>query len=355
MKFEIKGARLVLIIPFLLLMFSLASGFLVLRLAFIYVPSIISHGAVYISTWALMISAVALGTGIILALAIVRPINRILERAEGAISRYETPLQGIEGRTEIDSLGNMFDRLISSLDSRITSVERPQVELIRDRMNRVEYLATMGAFSLGLAHEIRNPLGYLRGLAELIDEDLSSSKRTEYVDTVIKGIDRLNSLTEELLTLARIAQMEIVPVKVEEVLKEAIAMSADNFLWKKIHVHQNYDSNLQGVYGSHEKLIQVFSNILINAFEATPEGGTITISTESGGASALVHIKNTGSYITPDEREKLFQPFFTKKKDGIGLGLFITKQIVSALSGTIKVESDPQTGTTFSVELRKAA
>jgi len=355
MRFKRGGIRIITAVPFTLLMFSLASGFLTLRLALIYQPSMISEGATYISMWVLLMSVVAFIAGTILALAIVRPVNRMIKRTEEVLSKDEALLPRIEGGTEIESLVYIFGRLISSLADHITSAERSQMELIEVEIRRVEYLVNMGVFSLGLVHEIKNPLGYMRGLVELADKDLSDGDRKKaYMSAVIKGIDRLNSLAEELLTLARIEQMEFEQVKIEEILKEALAISAHNFSRKKIHVHQNYDENSQEVYGSHEKLVQVFSNILINAFEATPEGGTITVSTKSIDSSVLIHIKNTGSYIPPEDREKLFQPFFTKKKDGIGLGLFITKQIISTHSGTIAVESDPQTGTTFSVELKTA-
>ncbi len=350
-----KGTRLIVVIPVILPIFSLASAVLTLRLVF---PS--SHSitpATTILTWVILMSIFAFITGTILALAIVRPINRMVKQTESILYKDEALHQRTNMGTEIESLASMFEKLVSSIDKYVSTDERQRAELVKNRIQQIEYLADLGAFSLGLAHEIKNPLGYLRGLTELIGRDLSDDDpKRAYVRTIINGIDRLDSITEEVLALARIEQMELElkPVKIEEILGEALAISEHKYAGKKIHVHQSYDKNLQEVSGNHEKLVQVFSNIIINAFEATPEDGTITISTESMIPSVLlIHIKNTGSYIPPEEREKLFQPFFTKKKNGIGLGLFITKHIIIALSGTIGVESDPLTGTVFSVRLQK--
>lgn len=348
-----KGTRLIVVIPVILPIFSLASAVLTLRLVFSSLSLITPATTILI--WVALMSVFAFITGIILALAIVRPINRMVKQAESILSKDEAFHQRTNMGTEIDSLVSLFEKLVSSIDKYASTEERQQAEFVKNRIQRIEYLADLGTFSLGLAHEIKNPLGYLRGLTELIGRELSDDDpKNAYVRTIINGIDRLNSLTEEVLALARIEQMKLEPVKIEDVLREALAISEHKYSGKKIRIHQSYDKNLQEVNGNHEKLVQVFSNIIINAFEATPEDGTITISTESMELSVLlIHIKNTGSYVPPDERDKIFQPFFTKKKNRIGLGLFITKHIIIALSGTIRVESDPLTGTVFSVRLQK--
>jgi signal transduction histidine kinase len=105
------------------------------------------------------------------------------------------------------------------------------------------------------------------------------------------------------------------------------------------------------VRGNRERLIQVLTNIVLNATQATPDGGIVTVRTDQREGLAVVTVHNTGSYIPPQVRRQLFVPFFTTKPTGTGLGLAIARQIVMSMDGRIEVESDHQTGTTFTVEL----
>jgi signal transduction histidine kinase len=109
------------------------------------------------------------------------------------------------------------------------------------------------------------------------------------------------------------------------------------------------------VRGNRERLIQVLTNIVLNATQATPDGGEVTVRTEQCEGMAVVTVHNTGSYIPPLIRRQLFVPFFTTKPTGTGLGLAIARQIVTSMDGRIDVASDPDTGTTFTVELPLAA
>lgn len=341
------GVRLVVAIPLTLFIFTLSSGFLVMKLAQLS-PRLSSADQLMIAVWLISFSLLALGTGAILAYAIVKPINSIVRRTRDLIG--EVP-PSEEGDNEIESLKNAFEKLMSSLQDKLSRDERAQAERIRDGIRRVEHLASLGLLSLGLAHEIRNPLGYLRGLVELIDRDLDEGdRRKTYTKVIVRGIDRLNELVEKLLALSKLSEVELEPVALEEVLDDSLAPLRDKLSSKGLQLSWDRGSGCV-VQGDRVKLRHLFSNLLDNAIEATPEGGAIEIRVERSGPSIKVSIRNTGSYIPPEERERIFEPFYTKREGGTGLGLFIARQIALAHSGEISVESDPQLGTAFTVEL----
>ena len=348
MKFpRLGGVRLVVAIPFTLLIFSLASGFLAIRLVQLYIPSVDPGKLLSLSIWIISFSTLALLAGAMLAYAIVKPIRNIVEKAEETVGEEVR----LEGGNEIESLKIAFEKLMASLRDRLSHDEREQADRIRDKIRRVEHLTNLGLLSLGLAHEIRNPLGYLRGLVELMDRELEEGdQRKRYTEVIIQGIDRLDRLVEKLLTLARLDQIELEPVPVEEVLGDSLSILSEKLSSKRIELSWDQDGR-HDVPADRVKLRHLFLNLLDNAVEATPEGGRIEIRVEPTDTTVKVHIRNTGSYIPPEERERIFEPFYTKRKGGTGLGLFIARQIALAHSGDITVDSDPQLGTTFTVEL----
>lgn len=230
---------------------------------------------------------------------------------------------------------------------------------MRYRIRQIDQLATIGTLSAGLAHEIRNPLGYISNLVELLQPKIASDPATSsYLDMILNGISRLNNLVEELLTYSKSSgNINRTETGLDQLLSGVIAISKnaiDNS--NKVKLIEEYDPFLATINVDPEKLTQVLSNILINAYQATPDFGQVTISTElisnsSGNSLAVIGISNTGSYIPPKEIEKIFTPFFTTKSGGTGLGLPIAMQIVAAHSGSITVTSSPEEGTKFQVEI----
>ncbi|HXH25788.1 MAG TPA: ATP-binding protein, partial [Vicinamibacterales bacterium] len=196
-------------------------------------------------------------------------------------------------------------------------------------------------------------LASLRGLAEMLGRDLppgDGSRR--YLEAMLESIDRLDRLIEDLLLFSTPRAADTAEMDLSEAVLEAVAMARLGLGDRRLVLTVAPDPPPRLVIrGSRERMLQVLSNILLNATQATPDGGAVTVRVAARDGSAVVAVHNTGSYIPPHVRRQLFVPFFTTKPAGTGLGLAIARQIVTSMDGRIEVDSDPSAGTTFTIEL----
>jgi PAS domain S-box-containing protein len=232
-----------------------------------------------------------------------------------------------------------------------------QMRSLQARLQQADQLMALGTVTAGVAHEIRNPLASLRGLTELLGRDIPpDDHRRRYVETMLQSIDRLNRLIEDLLLFSSPRPTESDVLDMVGTVAETVSLAQVGVASRPVALRiASQSPEPLIVRGNRERLIQVLTNIILNATQATPDGGAVTIHTEQRDALAVVTVHNTGSYIPPQVRRQLFVPFFTTKPTGTGLGLAIARQIVTSMDGRIDVASDPDTGTTFTVELPLAA
>jgi signal transduction histidine kinase len=221
---------------------------------------------------------------------------------------------------------------------------------IRDEIRRADQLAFLGGMAARVAHEIRTPLATVRGLVELLEQDLEpDDRRRRYIERILQGMDRQNRLVEDLLTLSHPEPESWQPVPLGSLLHELVdAFPGESRL--RVHVPQGGTAPM--VLGDAFRLSEVVTNLVRNALEATPAGETVSVRVEPRGAERVcLSVQNTGVGIPPEIQEKIFQPFFTTKPRGTGLGLAIARQIVEAHRGTIRVESDGSSVVTFVIDL----
>jgi signal transduction histidine kinase len=227
-----------------------------------------------------------------------------------------------------------------------------QVADIRDKIERAARFLTLGSLSAHLAHEIRNPLTSIAGLVELLkDRNPDEQTKLQYIEHIQTSADRLNHLIEGLMDFAAIEKCELTPQPIDAMLREAVeglrhdARSADR------EIRLEIGDEMLDVPCSRSWLGRAVINLLNNACEATPVGGTVTMSLHRAGDGASLKLKvhNTGSYIEPSRRKAIFEPFETGRPDGTGLGLSIVQEIVRAHGGSITVDSDVTEGTEFTV------
>jgi two-component system, NtrC family, sensor histidine kinase AtoS len=236
----------------------------------------------------------------------------------------------------------------------ITFRDQSEIRRLRDHLQKADQLVALGTLTAGVAHELRNPLASLRGLTELLGRDFEESDpRRRYVTTMLESIDRLNTLVENLLLLSSKHGKTEEEVDVLSLIQELAAFARYGLADR--HVTVSVDPLSERVHSrvmaSRHRLEQALSNIVLNAIQATPDGGSVTLKVTLADRHVVVFVHNTGSYIPPERMKQLFVPFFTTRPSGTGLGLAIARQIVTAYGGRIGVESDRLAGTTFSVDL----
>jgi signal transduction histidine kinase len=217
---------------------------------------------------------------------------------------------------------------------------------------RSERLAALGQLSAGLAHELRNPLGTMRGSAEMLRNNLPPGNEVaaELAGFISSEVDRINSLVTRFLDFARPLEVQPQPAELSEVVDRAIAQ-LERDTPRQVAVYKNYSPDLRPFPFDAELIERVVYNLLLNAVQATPSGGAVTVKTRPAEADVEISVIDRGSGIAPEQVENIFNPFFTTKKDGAGLGLAIVSKIVDLHGGRISVESEPGKGSVFRVFL----
>jgi len=295
--------------------------------------------------------------GLGLIYAIIYPIKKLLARAEelAVPHREGVSLPSAKSDDEIEYFCSIFDEVLILLKSHLREKELREAMPLLDRVRRADQLAALGFLSARLAHEIRNPLGSIQGLVELMDKDFQKDDAKKgYVRVILKSIERLNVLVEELLKFARPGSEVLEYHNINHVLGEAISFVKNEFVAKGMEVIEDYQDNLPLIQIDHQRIYQAFLNIIRNAFQFAPEGETIRIATMNQPTGFIgICFFNSGSYIPVEDLDRIFVPFFTTQESGVGLGLCIAYHTIAAHGGRIRVESSPDSGTTFIVELPK--
>jgi len=246
-------------------------------------------------------------------------------------------------------------RTARGLEESCNNLQRQSEVIIEleEQLRRSERLSTLGEMTAVLAHEIRNPLGSIRGTAEILKDDYQPDDRKyEFVEILVKESERLNRVVEDFLRLARTKKTERRSCDLGEELQNVVTLVTAEA--RRRGVALEFDrAALPPLSGDREKLMQAFLNIVLNGLQATPPGGRMAIRATHDEAAGTLRIAfaDSGSGMAADMVERIFEPFYTTKEEGTGLGLAITRKIIEAHGGTIGVESAPGQGTTFVVTL----
>ncbi len=239
-------------------------------------------------------------------------------------------------------------RLFQELESYAAEVERSQNQLIQ-----AEKMAAVGRLAASLAHEINNPLQAIQNSLHLaLHAGLEDEKRRQFLDMAQKEVNRLVQIVRRMLDFYR-PSSTMQPLDINQPLEDALAIAGKRLQQAKIEVISRLAPNIAKVRGAANQLTQVFLNIIINAIEAMPQGGTLWVGTahHAERQQIVVAVRDNGPGIAPDIQEHLFEPFHTSKSNGTGLGLAISYGIVERHGGMVEVESPPDGGTTFIVRL----
>lgn len=218
---------------------------------------------------------------------------------------------------------------------------------------RAERLAALGQLTAGLAHELRNPLGTIRSSAELLSKRMGAGDTTaaELAGYITSEVDRTNSLVTRFLEFARPFHLRLAPASLAAVLDRAIDELERSRNSSPVSIVKNYAPEVPSVVMDEELMTRVFVNLVGNAIEASRPGGVVTVKTRMTEGGVDVLVVDRGAGIAPEHRNSIFNPFFTTKRNGVGLGLAIVSKIVDEHGGRVLVDSTPGEGTVFQVWL----
>ncbi len=272
------------------------------------------------------------------------------------LNLYKFRLHNAEDRSLIVNLSvvpliGKEDQVIGRLLIFTDLTERVNLE---DQLMQAEKLSSIGLLAAGVAHEVNTPLAVITSNAQLLMREMEpEDPRTRTLEKITKQAFRASEIANNLLKFSRVGSTDYTDLDLNRVISETLSLVEPMLKSAKIRVNVQLAASLPAVYGNAGKLQQVFMNLIINARDAMPHGGELTISTEAEDSSLFVEVTDNGVGIPSDQLRKIFDPFFTTKASsrGTGLGLAVTYGIIREHSGSIQVDSVVSRGTTFRLEL----
>jgi len=242
--------------------------------------------------------------------------------------------------------------------------DQSRIAELEEAMKRADRLAMLGTLAAGLAHEIKNPLGGIKGAAQLMRHELDiNSPLQEYTDVMVREVERINAIIEQLLNLGDPQQTRISNVNLGRLLDDILLLQKEAHRQHDVHFALKLDPSIPPIPGDENLLTQLFLNLIKNAAEAVDPGGNVEVISRVTSRYQLnpgddkpvplivVEVRDDGQGIPDEEVERIFTPFYSTKMAGSGLGLATCQKIVEEHRGFIQVRSTPGEGTTFSVHL----
>ena len=288
-----------------------------------------------------------------------------LARKEGLVSLLSVPM--LFGRTVIGAL-NVYTGTpyhYSTQDIKILStlanlaaiaIENARlhekVVAAEEQLRHNERLSTLGLLAAEVAHEIRNPLTVMKMLFHSLDLQFPvDDPRGKDAEIMAEKMNHLNVIVDQLLGYARSTEPHFAPVDLNDLIDNILLLCRSKLKHADVTLHKHLAAKLPAIRADRGQIEQLCLNLILNAVEAMPHGGDLTVRTGARDGAVQLNFQDSGVGMTPEQREKLFQPFLTTKAQGTGIGLAIVQKIIESHRGQIEVESKPGGGTTFQITL----
>lgn len=275
---------------------------------------------------------------------VLRPLSVVTERAK-AVGRGDlTPREPLGSRDELGELSATFERMVAAISE------------ANERLLATERLATIGKMAAHVTHEVRNPLSSIALNLELLEEEIGrdDEESRSLVRAISREVERLSALSGQYLSMTRNKPSKLEPELLAEVVEDAVEFMRPELRRHGVVLQLEANPGTPLVCMDEAQIKQALFNLIRNAREAMPEGGTVRVRVGPDVEGAFLWVDDEGKGIDEPAGERLFDPFFTTKSHGTGLGLAVTRQIVSAHGGKIRYERRAEGGSRFVVELPRA-
>ncbi|MBI5478566.1 MAG: HAMP domain-containing protein [Deltaproteobacteria bacterium] len=289
-----------------------------------------------------------LGSALVISVLVVRPVSRLAQAVRRTADGDLDTRVPVERDDELGRLAQDFNLMAERLRVARREIERSHQE----SMERAERMASLGELAASLAHEVRNPLSGLSGAVQVLGEHFAGDlKRREVVEEMGSQIQRLGKAVDDLLSFARPARPSLKLVDLNVCMGDVISLMREHAARCKVAVDFKPTEADAQVHADVEQVRQVWVNLMLNAFQAMPAGGTLEVRVEAAATAVEVAFVDSGTGIPEEIRDRIFRPFFTTKHTGTGLGLAICDRIIRDHGGAIDVVSAPGEGSCFTVTL----
>ncbi len=244
-------------------------------------------------------------------------------------------------------MGLMLQSYRASYSERVRESER---NTIQERLSRAEHLAEIGQLAASLAHELKNPLAGISGAIQVFRDELSDDdKRRPILAEVLRQITRLDGTVKDLLTYARPRTPRFAPVELNSLSERVVGLLRSEPAFQRVQFEHSDCSQLPPFDADEHQIEQVLVNLLLNAAQASPVGGTVRLRCAADGAEVTFVVQDDGHGMDDEVTRRAFEPFYTTKSRGTGLGLAICQRIIEAHAGRITIRSSPGRGTSVEV------
>ena len=286
-------------------------------------------------------------------------VSSVIQNESGQTSKeFNLKADNPEGKNkyiEVSVLPLVNEKKIKGTIIMIADITEKRIEEIKN--HRLENLASLTNVAAAVAHEIKNPLAAISIHLQLLKKNFTAcnlsinQKAQKHIGVIEEEIERLNKIVVDFLFAVRPLKFEFVPVDINVLLKNLYDTFFDEFNDSGIAISLSFSKELPKIQGDERFLRQAFMNVLTNAKAAMPNGGFLDISTKAANDFIIITISDSGQGILPEDMHKIFEPYFTTKHDGTGLGLTMTYKVIKEHGGDINVYSDYGMGTSFKFSL----
>lgn len=282
----------------------------------------------------------------------LKPFNNqnLLERVENVLKIRSVEVKNRELILEREQLLHEIKAWNEELEERIRK-ESENLQKAHAEVVQSQKLATLGYLAAGMAHEIRNPLNSISLFAQLIKEGVGAAEKTEYIAKILQEVDRVDGTLRKLLDTAKRPRFELTEVNIVDVIQKSLDSFTPQMSTQKITLRFSPTRKLPKLKADPAEIEQIFTNLFLNAIDEMPEGGELAVELDHDDRDITIRVSDSGGGIPGENLPSIFDPFFSTKVRGTGMGLPIVLRIIKNYGGRIEVAATGKRGTTFLVRL----